>query len=205
MALPYVLARRSLAFGRRVSLVLLVANVLLGALLVAQGCLSAAVGDVRHVMLGILCLVAGIAVVAVEFVHVAALRAHAAFLFSFCGRGLLYLVLGCLSVDSAPAALGCGLALVVAGAAFLALTPVRSLSFDDPSDRYAAIVRGPPGADSDAQAHAAAGPSPPQPKTVLQMGISAPLGASSCTLETTRSALMFHSPFGSSTDRPRQA
>ncbi|KAJ1735106.1 hypothetical protein LPJ61_000736 [Coemansia biformis] len=193
MALPYVLARRALRFSRWASPALLVANVLLGALVFVQGCLSAAAGDVRHVMLGIACLVAGLTVVTAEFVHVAVLRMYAAFLFSFCGRGLLYVVLGCLTVDTAAAELGVGVALAAAGATFLALALVPRLPFDDPADRYAAAIRGPQaGAVADTLPTSAGGAS--APKSVLAMGISAPLGASSSTFDVSRSGLVFQSP-----------
>ncbi|KAJ2804565.1 hypothetical protein H4R21_001592 [Coemansia helicoidea] len=181
MALPYILARRSLRFGRRASVALLVANVLLGALVFVQGCLSAAVGDVRHVMLGILCLVAGLTLVVSEFVHVGVLRVHAAFLFSFAGRGLFYAMLGCLTVDTKPAVLGIGVALAVAGTAMLALALAPRLSFDDPADQYASATRGAlGGAASDGLPHVADAALQP-PKSVLALGISAPLGASSST------------------------
>ncbi|KAJ2770698.1 hypothetical protein IWQ57_002539 [Coemansia nantahalensis] len=181
MALPYILARRSLRFGRRASVALLVANVLLGALVFVQGCLSAAVGDVRHVMLGILCLVAGLTLVVSEFVHVGVLRVHAAFLFSFAGRGLFYAMLGCLTVDTKPAVLGIGVALAVAGTAMLALALAPRLPFDDPADQYASATRGTlGGAATDGLPHVADAALQP-PKSVLALGISAPLGASSST------------------------
>ncbi|KAJ2714191.1 hypothetical protein H4R19_001854 [Coemansia spiralis] len=191
MALPYVLARRSLQFGRRASLALLAVNVLLGALVFAQGCLSAAVGDVRHIMLGILCLVAGLTLVVVELVHIGVLRMHAAFLFSFSGRGLLHVALGCLTVDTDAASLGIGVALAVAGAVLLALALVPGLPFDDPADQYAAAARGPPGAAATGGLPLTAGTAPP--KSVLAMGISAPLGVSNSTFDVSRSGLAYPS------------
>ncbi|KAJ2079842.1 hypothetical protein H4R24_003499 [Coemansia sp. RSA 988] len=141
MPLPYILARRPLGIIQLTSLILLVLNLVLGSLIFTQGCLSVAVGDIRHIVLGIMFLFLGLLVVVVEFVHIAALRMYVSFLFSFCGRGLFYLMVGCLSLDVGAAELGIGLALIIMAAMYLALALKPNLTYDDPKDQYAAIIR----------------------------------------------------------------
>ncbi|KAJ2787628.1 hypothetical protein GGI15_000590 [Coemansia interrupta] len=81
---------------------------------------------------------------AVEFVHLAALRMYAAFLFSFFGRGLLYVALGCVTLEGAgrKAELGIGLVIVAVGVVFVGVAVGSRVEFDDPEDEYAAVVRG---------------------------------------------------------------
>ncbi|KAJ2848650.1 hypothetical protein IWW36_003165 [Coemansia brasiliensis] len=141
MTLPYILARRPLHFSRPLSPILLVLNFILGALVFTQGCLSIVNGDVRHIMLGIMCLFFGLFVMLTEFVHIAALRMYASFLFSFCGRGLFYLVVGCITVDAGVAELGIGLVLVIMAVIFLGVALSPQMQFDDPEDPYASVIR----------------------------------------------------------------
>ncbi|KAJ2349205.1 hypothetical protein GGF43_004444 [Coemansia sp. RSA 2618] len=141
MPLPYILARRPVRFHRPVSLVLLILNFAMGALMFVQGCLSVMEADVRHIMLGVMCLFFGLFVMVVEFLHIAALRMYASFLFSFCGRGLLYLIVGCLTVDTGSAELGIGLVLVIMAVIFMGLALSVNLTFDDPEDQYATVIR----------------------------------------------------------------
>ncbi|KAI9503614.1 hypothetical protein GGI25_004864 [Coemansia spiralis] len=140
MTLPYILARRRFNFSRVLTLPLFVANSAMGILLFVQGCLSCTVGDVRHIMLGIACLFFGLLVVLAELIHVAALRMYASFFFSFCGRGLFYLAVGCISVDARTAELAIGLVLAIVGALFLAAALAPRLCFDDPEDQYVAVI-----------------------------------------------------------------
>ncbi|KAI8326389.1 hypothetical protein GQ54DRAFT_72723 [Martensiomyces pterosporus] len=140
MALPYIFARKRLNFARPLTLPLLLVNFALGVLIFVQGCLSFSSGDVPHIMLGIVCLVFGLLVAVMELIHWAAIRMHASFLFSFFGRGLFYLVMGCLTLDSAKAQLGIGLVLIIFAAIFLAMSLVTSLHYDDPEDEYAAVI-----------------------------------------------------------------
>ncbi|KAJ2395145.1 hypothetical protein GGI23_004415 [Coemansia sp. RSA 2559] len=140
MTLPYMLARRRFRFSRQLTAPLLVLNAGLGILLLVQGILSCTHADVRHIMAGLACVVLGSIVVVSEIIHIAVLRMYAAFLYSFCGRGLFYVAIGCISIDSDAAALGIGVALVVVGAAFLATSLVPRISFDDPDDHYAAAI-----------------------------------------------------------------
>ncbi|KAJ2906730.1 hypothetical protein GGI21_004008, partial [Coemansia aciculifera] len=69
-----------------------------------------------------------------EFVHLAAVRMYASFMFSFAGRGLLYLVFGCLTISDTKAELGIGLVLVIAALAFLGLSMASTVFYDDPQD-----------------------------------------------------------------------
>ncbi|KAJ1838647.1 hypothetical protein LPJ73_007015 [Coemansia sp. RSA 2703] len=142
MALPYIIARRSFAFSRYLSLPLLIVNAVQGVLILIQGCLSCSVGDVRHVMLGILCIFVGFFVALMEVVHLAAFRMYAAMLFSFFGRGLFYVIFGCITVESAgrPAELGIGLEIVIVGVAFLGMSLKSKVFFDDPEDGYAMAI-----------------------------------------------------------------
>ncbi|KAJ1847428.1 hypothetical protein LPJ70_001543 [Coemansia sp. RSA 2708] len=140
MPLPYILARRPLHFSRPVSSILLALNLALGALVFAQGCLSILNGDIRHIMLGIVCLFFGLFVVLAEFIHIAALRMYASFLFSFCGRGLFYMIIGCLTIDTGSAELGIALVLLIMGVIFLGLALSVTLLYDDPEDQYAAVI-----------------------------------------------------------------
>ncbi|KAJ2740344.1 hypothetical protein GGI20_005862 [Coemansia sp. BCRC 34301] len=118
----------------------MVLNVILGVLVFVQGCLSLTAADVRHIMLGIACLVVGILITSMEFIHIAAIRMYASFLFSFAGRGLLYLVFGCLTVSGAKAELGIGLVLVITAFAFAGLSLVSKGLYDDPQDEYARLI-----------------------------------------------------------------
>ncbi|KAJ2805581.1 hypothetical protein H4R20_002036 [Coemansia guatemalensis] len=191
MPLPYILARRPLGIIRPTSLILLVLNLALGSLIFAQGCLSVAVGDVRHIMLGIMFLFLGLLTVVVEFVHIAALRMYASFLFSFCGRGLFYLMVGCLSLDAGAAELGIGLALVIMATVYLALALKSSLSYDDPKDQYAAIIR-------DSQHGLYSGNAQNQsanmaaPKSTHTLNSFIPQGVSSSTFDISAPSLMPH-------------
>ncbi|KAJ1966107.1 hypothetical protein GGI12_000311 [Dipsacomyces acuminosporus] len=140
MTLPYILAVRRFNFGRSLTLPLFFINLSLGVLIFAQGCLSFSGGDVRHIMLGIVCLVFGFLVVMMELVHWAAVRMYASFLFSFFGRGLFYLAFGCLTLDSSKAQIGIGLVLIIMAVVFLALSLITTLYFDDPEDEFAAVI-----------------------------------------------------------------
>ncbi|KAJ2492740.1 hypothetical protein IWW37_001186 [Coemansia sp. RSA 2050] len=140
MTLPYIIARRPLHFSRALTLPLMAVNASLGVLVFVQGCLSLSAGDVRHIMLGIACLVAGVLVLSMEFVHLAAVRMYASFLFSFTGRGLFYLVCGILTIDSTKAELGIGLVLVIFSLFFIGLALVSTAYYDDPQDEYAAMI-----------------------------------------------------------------
>ncbi|KAJ1955617.1 hypothetical protein EC988_001782 [Linderina pennispora] len=91
-------------------------------------------------MLGLVCLVFGLIVCVMEFLHWAVFRMHASFLFSFFGRGLFYFMCGCLTIDSNAAQLGIGIVLVVFGVIYMCLTFVTSLYFDDPDDEYAMVI-----------------------------------------------------------------
>ncbi|KAJ2890312.1 hypothetical protein IWW38_004204 [Coemansia aciculifera] len=75
-----------------------------------------------------------------EFVHLAAVRMYASFMFSFAGRGLLYLVFGCLTISDTKAELGIGLVLVIAALAFLGLSMASTVFYDDPQDEYATMI-----------------------------------------------------------------
>ncbi|KAJ2614538.1 hypothetical protein H4S08_001655 [Coemansia sp. RSA 1365] len=191
MPLPYILARRPLGNIRPTSLIILALNLSLGSLIFAQGCLSVAVGDVRHIMLGIMFLFLGLLTVVVEFVHIGALRMYASFLFSFCGRGLFYLITGCLSLDEGAAELGIGLALIIVAAAYLALALRSSLSYDDPKDQYAAIIRNSqhglfPGGSQNQFADISA------PKSALTVNSHALQGVSSSTFDISKPSFMPH-------------
>ncbi|KAJ2760742.1 hypothetical protein H4S06_001574 [Coemansia sp. BCRC 34490] len=140
MTLPYILARRKLNFGRQLTLPLFALNAGAGILLFAQGCLSCMEGDVRHVMLGLGFVFLGTLTFASELIHIAVIRMYASFLYSFCGRGVFYVALGCVSVDTDSAALGIGITLVVIGVGFLATALVPRIHFDDPDDHYAAAI-----------------------------------------------------------------
>ncbi|KAJ1722818.1 hypothetical protein LPJ53_002787 [Coemansia erecta] len=142
MALPYLVARRPFAFSRYLTLPLLLVNAAQGVLIFVQGCLSCSIGDVRHVMLGILCIFAGFLLVLMEIVHLAAFRMYASFLFSFFGRGLFYVILGCLTVEGAgrPAELGIGVEVAIVGAVFLGVSLNGRVYFDDPEDEHAAVI-----------------------------------------------------------------
>ncbi|KAJ2556906.1 hypothetical protein EV175_001683 [Coemansia sp. RSA 1933] len=140
MPLPYILARRSFRFSRQLALPLLVVNTGAGALMFVQGCLSCTHADVRHIMLGLACVFLGTLVLASEVIHIAVVRMYASFLYSFCGRGLFYVAVGCVSVDADAAQLGIAVTLVVIGAAFLATSLAPRIHFDDPEDHYAAAI-----------------------------------------------------------------
>ncbi|KAJ2060299.1 hypothetical protein GGI17_003827 [Coemansia sp. S146] len=140
MTLPYIIARRPLHFSRALTLPLMVLNAILGILVFVQGCLSLTTGDVRHIMLGIVCLIAGILVTSMEFIHLAAIRMYASFLFSFTGRGLFYLIFGSLTIGDTKAELGIGLVLVVSSLMFIGLSLVSTVYYDDPQDEYATMI-----------------------------------------------------------------
>ncbi|KAJ2044960.1 hypothetical protein GGI08_006952 [Coemansia sp. S2] len=140
MTLPYIIARRPLRFSRALTLPLMLLNVLLGVLVFVQGCLSLATGEVRHIMLGIVCLIAGILVISMEFIHLAAVRMYASFLFSFTGRGLFYLIFGSLTIGDTKAELGIGLVLVILSLMFIGLSLVSTVYYDDPQDEYATMI-----------------------------------------------------------------
>ncbi|KAJ1887312.1 hypothetical protein LPJ66_009184 [Kickxella alabastrina] len=142
MTLPYIIARRSFNFSRFLSLPLLILNSIQGILIFIQGCLSCSIGDVRHIMLGIPCLLLGFLLVLMETVHLATFRMYASFLFSFFGRGLLYLVLGCMTLEGGArrtAELGIGLEIALIGLVFLGMT-LSNVYFDDPADEYAMVI-----------------------------------------------------------------
>ncbi|KAJ2497261.1 hypothetical protein GGH96_005233 [Coemansia sp. RSA 1972] len=180
MPLPYILARRPVRFSRPASLVLLMLNLVMGALVLTQGGLSVMEGDVRHIMLGVMCLFFGLFICIVEFLHIAALRMYASFLFSYCGRGLFYLIIGCLTVDSESAELGIGLVLVITGVILLGLALSVSLMFDDPEDHYANVIRNMQNGmyPNHKQMGIASAP-----KTILTMDSYAPQGISSSTFD----------------------
>ncbi|KAJ2483328.1 hypothetical protein IWW47_005779, partial [Coemansia sp. RSA 2052] len=140
MTLPYIIARRPLRFSRALTLPLLVLNATFGVLVFVQGCLSLTAGDVRHIMLGIVCLIVGTLITSMEFIHLAAIRMYASFLFSFAGRGLLYLVFGCLTISNTKAELGIGLVLGIAALMFIGLSVVSPVLYDDPQDEYATMI-----------------------------------------------------------------
>ncbi|KAJ1788533.1 hypothetical protein IW139_006082 [Coemansia sp. RSA 353] len=180
MPLPYILARRPVRFSRPASLVLLMLNLVMGALVLTQGGLSVMEGDVRHIMLGVMCLFFGLFICIVEFLHIAALRMYASFLFSYCGRGLFYLIIGCLTIDGESAELGIGLVLVITGVILLGLALSVGLMFDDPEDHYANVIR---------NMQNGMYPNPKQmgiasaPKTILTMDSYAPQGISNSTFD----------------------
>ncbi|KAJ1668595.1 hypothetical protein IW140_002653 [Coemansia sp. RSA 1813] len=140
MTLPYILARRRFSFSRQLTLPLLVLNAGMGVLMFVQGCLSCTRADVRHIMLGLACVFLGTIVLASEFIHIAVMRMYASFLYSFCGRGLFYLAIGCISVDTKAAELGIAITLVIVGVAFLTTSLMPRIHFDDPEDHYAAAI-----------------------------------------------------------------
>lgn len=97
--------------------------------------------DIRHVTLGIVCVVLGLFTLAMELVHIGAMRMYASFLFSFVGRGIFYITMGCLTLDgTSKAQIGIGAVLVILGATFVGLSLCSGLYFDDPQDDYAAII-----------------------------------------------------------------
>ncbi|KAJ2480699.1 hypothetical protein IWW56_002282 [Coemansia sp. RSA 2131] len=198
MPLPYILARRPVRFSRPASLVLLMLNMVMGVLMLTQGGLSVMEGDVRHIMLGVMCLFFGLFVCIVEFLHIAALRMYASFLFSYCGRGLFYLIIGCLTVDNESAELGIGLVLVITGVILLGLALSVSLMFDDPEDHYANVIR---------NMQNGMYPNPKQmgvasvPKTILTMDSYAPQGISSSTFDVSGSFTP-HAPGHRFADKP---
>ncbi|KAJ2808595.1 hypothetical protein H4S07_003384 [Coemansia furcata] len=91
-------------------------------------------------MLGVVCLIAGILITSMEFVHLAAIRMYASFLFSFTGRGLFYLIFGSLTIDSTKAELGIGLVLVITSLMFIGLSLASTVYYDDPQDEYATMI-----------------------------------------------------------------
>ncbi|KAJ2157554.1 hypothetical protein GGF46_004416 [Coemansia sp. RSA 552] len=171
-------------------LALAVLNIALGALVFTQGCLSIRAGSLRHVMLGVVCLFIGLFVVLAELVHIGGLRMFASFLFSFCGRGLFYLLIGCITLDTAPAELGIGLVLIVVGVVYLALALIPRCRFDNPEDQYAMVIHNiQNGAYTSGPQRpmGAAAPVAGGAKTALTMDSYLPQGISSSTFDISAS------------------
>ncbi|KAJ2725805.1 hypothetical protein GGI07_001012 [Coemansia sp. Benny D115] len=92
-------------------------------------------------MLGILCLILGLSIFAMEIIHIAAFRMYLSLLFSFFGRGLFYVIIGCLTLEntSRQAELGIGLEIVIVGVLFIGMS-FQGAPFDDPADECASVI-----------------------------------------------------------------
>ncbi|KAI9488115.1 COPI associated protein-domain-containing protein [Zychaea mexicana] len=103
------------------SLVFRIINIIVACFMIIGGVCTIITGGFPQFIRGIYCIVFGVVVFLFEFRLPSIITQHASFLFSFIGRGIFYIFIGCIILNYLPLAIASGVIVAVFGVAYVIL------------------------------------------------------------------------------------
>ncbi|KAH8553753.1 COPI associated protein-domain-containing protein [Umbelopsis sp. PMI_123] len=102
-------------------LVFRICNIVVACFMIIGGLWTIFAGGFPNFIQGIFCMLFGIMTAGFEFRLPAAAAQHVSFMFSFLGRGIFYIFIGCIMLNYAAVAIASGVIVTVVGVAFVVL------------------------------------------------------------------------------------
>ncbi|KAI8393968.1 Golgi apparatus membrane protein TVP15 [Radiomyces spectabilis] len=103
------------------SLIFRIINIVVGCLMIIGGAGTIVVGGFPNFIQGIYCILLGIMAGVFEFQVPGQVAQFASFMFSFLGRGIFYIFIGCITMNWNLLSLICGIIIAVIGVAYVVL------------------------------------------------------------------------------------
>ncbi|ORY93891.1 COPI associated protein-domain-containing protein [Syncephalastrum racemosum] len=103
------------------SLAFRVANIIVGCFMVIGGVSTILTGGFPQFIRGIFCIVFGVMVFVFEFRLPPIVTQHVSYMFSFLGRGIFYVFIGCIILNSTALGIASGVIVAVCGLAYCGL------------------------------------------------------------------------------------
>ncbi|CDS11819.1 hypothetical protein LRAMOSA11463 [Lichtheimia ramosa] len=128
------------------SLVFRIINIIVACFMVIGGVCVILTGGFPQFIRGIYCIVFGVMVFVFEFRLPSIITQHVSYMFSFLGRGLFYIFIGCIILNYIPLAIASGVIVAVCGVAFCILqfvpgveppSNMKRQALDDSMDSHA--------------------------------------------------------------------
>ncbi|KAL0074346.1 COPI associated protein-domain-containing protein [Phycomyces blakesleeanus] len=109
------------------SLIFRAVNIIVACFMVIGGVATILTGGFPQFIRGIFCILFGLIVFVFEFRLPSVLTQHVSFMFSFIGRGICYIFIGCIILNQLPLAIASGVIVAVAGVAYCILQFVPNI------------------------------------------------------------------------------
>ncbi|KAI8378662.1 COPI associated protein-domain-containing protein [Choanephora cucurbitarum] len=109
------------------SVIFRVANIVVAAFMIIGGVMTCFAGGFPNFIQGIFVILFGIMTALFEFRLPAIVSQYASFMFSFMGRGLFYLFIGCITLNYGALAIASGVIVAASGIAYVVLHFLKSI------------------------------------------------------------------------------
>ncbi|CAO3615075.1 unnamed protein product [Cunninghamella blakesleeana] len=103
------------------SIIFRVVNIIVGSFMIIGGVSTIILGGFPQFIRGIFCILYGIMVFLFEFRLPSVITKHVSFMFSFIGRGIFYIFIGCILLNANALGIASGVIIILAGVAFAVL------------------------------------------------------------------------------------
>ncbi|KAI8144298.1 COPI associated protein-domain-containing protein [Fennellomyces sp. T-0311] len=113
--------------GLDISLVFRVVNIVAAACMVIGGVGTIIEGGFPNFIQGIFCIIFGVVTGVFEFRLPGMITQYASFMFSFLGRGIFYIFIGCITLNYHAITIACGVIVIVIGAAYVVLNFISNV------------------------------------------------------------------------------
>ncbi|KAI8338541.1 COPI associated protein-domain-containing protein [Chlamydoabsidia padenii] len=109
------------------SIIFRVVNIIVGCFMIIGGVVTILTGGFPQFIRGIYCILFGVMVFLFEFRLPSVVSQYVSFMFSFFGRGVFYIFIGCILLNYLPLGIASGVIVAVAGVAFVILQFIGSI------------------------------------------------------------------------------
>ncbi|KAI8330710.1 COPI associated protein-domain-containing protein [Chlamydoabsidia padenii] len=109
------------------SLIFRVVNIIVGCFMIIGGVVTILTGGFPQFIRGIYCILFGVMVFLFEFRLPSIVSRYVSFMFSFFGRGVFYIFIGCILLNNLALGIASGVIVAIAGVVFVILQFIKSV------------------------------------------------------------------------------